>query len=154
MLFREAEDHWCDKTWRWSVCQVSQSSLSLFTNVWSTYVRGRTNEDTWQQHCWRDHVSQMLTRFAMRTTFVVDTNIVSWTQCVCKSSEMFLVSPWCAIMLQHFATDGQDRKTQCFRQNVPSFCQCFRVMVTLLSCIQKCTFEVIYFNVLRICSLT
>ena len=37
--------------------------------------RGWQNEDTlWRQHCWRDHVSQMLPRIAARATFV------SWTQ--------------------------------------------------------------------------
>ena len=39
--------------------------------------RGGQNEDTLrQQHCWRDHVSQMLTRFATRATFVVDTCVL------------------------------------------------------------------------------
>ena len=43
--------------------------------------QGLANEDTlWRQHCWLDHVSQMLTRFATRATFVADTNFLSWTQ--------------------------------------------------------------------------
>ena len=43
--------------------------------------RGRRNEDTlWRQHCWGDHVSAMLTRFATRATFVEDANFGAWTQ--------------------------------------------------------------------------
>ena len=42
------------------------------------FLRPRQNEDTlWRQHCWRDHVSQMCPRFAMRATFVSDTKNVS-----------------------------------------------------------------------------
>ena len=29
----------------------------------------------WQQHCWRDHVPQMLPRFATRAMYVADTNL-------------------------------------------------------------------------------
>ena len=63
------------------VSSVSPSSeLPVFINE-----RGRQNEDTlWRPRCWRDHVSQMLTRFATRATFVADTNFVPWTQNVLK----------------------------------------------------------------------
>ena len=43
--------------------------------------RGRHNLNTlWRQHCWRDHVSQTLIRFATCATFVADSDFVSWTQ--------------------------------------------------------------------------
>ena len=71
-------------------------------------LRGRQNDDTlWRQHCGRDHVSEMLTRFATRAKFVADTNFVSWTyKMFLKISETFLVSARRATMLPRFATDG------------------------------------------------
>ena len=49
------------------------------------WVGGWPNEDTlWRQHCWRDNVSNMLTRFATRATFVADTNFV------CRPQKHFL----------------------------------------------------------------
>ena len=69
----------------------SGSHLGNCPDWWSFWtctvpnLRGRQNADTlWLQHCWRDHVSQMLTCCARRATFVSDTNCVFWTH------EMFL----------------------------------------------------------------
>ena len=89
--------------------------------VVSVIHRGRQNEDTlWRQLCWRDHVSQMLTRFATRATLVSDTNFVSWTQ------KMFLKifrNISCFRTARNNVADGQRRRTQCCRHNVSSFCQ-------------------------------
>ena len=91
-------------------------------------LRPGQNEDTLRQHCWRDHVSQMVTRFATRATFVSDTNLVSWTH------KMFLkiFRNICCVRraprnnVAHFTTGGHHRRTQCCRHNVSSFCQGFR----------------------------
>ena len=71
-------------------------------------VRGRQNEDTsWRQYCWRDHVSQMLTRFSSRATFVSDKNSVAWTRKMFwRSSEIFLVFARRATISPRFATYG------------------------------------------------
>ena len=59
----------------------------------------------WRQHCWRNRVSQMLTCFATRATFVSDTNFVSWT------CEMFLK------ILRNISC------VRAARNNVVAFCQ-------------------------------
>ena len=57
------------KFWRSHVCSVCKSTL-----------RDWQNKDTlWWQHCWCDHVPQILTCFTTRATFVSDTNFASWT---------------------------------------------------------------------------
>ena len=74
--------------------ELSASLLcGAFECMWSSNsMRGRPNENTlWPKHCRRDHFSQMSTRFAMRATFVCDTNFVSSTH-ILKYSETFLGS--------------------------------------------------------------
>ena len=91
-------------------------------------LRPGQNEDTlWRQHCWRDRVSQTLTRFATRATFVSDTNLVSWTH----KMLLKIFRNICCVRaprnnVAHFATGGHHRRTQCCRHNVSSFCQGFR----------------------------
>ena len=80
---------------------------------------GKTSHTMRLQHCWHEHVSQTLTRFATRATFVAETKCALGTKIL--SSETFLVSAWRATMSPRFVTDGQ-RRTQCCRYNVSSFC--------------------------------
>ena len=61
-------------TWKYTVKSLGQGKRQEVT------VRGRQNDHIVGQHCWRDHVSQMLTRFAKRATFVADKYFVSWAQ--------------------------------------------------------------------------
>ena len=69
--------------------------------AWERYrsacLRGWQNEDTlWWQHCWRDHVSQMLTHFATHATFLSDTNLCSGhMKCFWKSSAHNSVATFC-----------------------------------------------------------
>ena len=56
------------ETVRWWLIHWVMSSGLWTTGPW------------WRQHSWRDHVSQTLTHFTTRATFVADANFVSWTQ--------------------------------------------------------------------------
>ena len=87
-----------------------------------------------RQHCWPDKFPKLLTRFAMRETFVADTNVVSWAQkCLWKSSETFLVPARRTAMLPHFSADGQHRWTQCYPpHDVSSFSSHFNLLIDRL----------------------
>ena len=84
---------------------------------------GKTRTHCGGNIAWRDHVSQMFTRFATRATFVADTNAASWTQK--NGSERFqkhlLRTHGAQQMLPTFSTDGQHRRAQRCCHNVSSF---------------------------------
>ena len=93
-----------DQVSQWSQHQLVDAILLQMTVQSVLDLRPWQNEDTlWWQHCWRNRVSQMLTRFATCVTFVSNINFVSLdTKCFWKSSETFVVSARCAAMLLRF----------------------------------------------------